>query len=858
MHRWLLALLLVACTPPPSAVGVTPSEPPVPSQQTYSARGLYTYPNQLSEVPDGAFSRADEAVIRRDGIVETRRGFNTTSGTLGAAGDRFRTLTDFAGVLVGHTSAGQVAAYNGTAWSAYTGTYTAPTSNRMRFLQMAKSLYFTTDEGVKRLDALDGTPMAAGVPQALGGTVALVSPAGAGWFPADSQTAYRLVWGYRTVNNRVILGAPSGRMPLTNPSGGSTKDVTVTAPVPSWVTEDYFLQVHRADTSATAAIPAADDMALVYEVYPTAAEIAAGLMTFTDITPDELKGAPLYSSPNTGTPGSEKFQPPVCADLTEYKGRMWCASTTQRQRISLTLLSVDATSGGMGLGNGFVFGGEAYRARASEDPAFLEFKLYTSGTASENIANTAQSLVRIVNEASALFNAYYISGEYDNPGQFIIEAKELGDPAFTTFAIGTGKWVAPALRGQFTSNSIARVGTTVTVGTTEAHGLVAGEPVELVVSPSPSNFPVGIKTVVTTPTTTSFTYTEAGAATSSVGAGTWRNAAPLLTSDPENAPNGLAYSEFGEPDAVPLANYLTVGSANYAVTRVVALGATLFIFKEGEGVFVLTGDTPETFNVEKFPTPAKLLAPDSVVILGNNIYGLTDQGVMAFSEDGARIVSRPIEGTLRNLYAGGSALTTNVGVQAFGVSYETEREYWLFMPQSSVDTYAQQAFVFNYATQAWTRWAFPAHSGYVLPGADVAYLGRYDTNAVRVERKTLTAADYQDSAGIAINLNVDWVVRTGGDPSAYKNWQKVTVMAERPTLTNTFLLLTTEIWAAAGNDPISGILPFEGLPYVQTYIPEDVQRSQTLTVGVSAGESGIRYAITGLSVDYTASGTSLR
>lgn len=332
----------------------------------------------------------------------------------------------------------------------------------------------------------------------------------------------------------------------------------------------------------------------------------------------------------------------------------------------------------------------------------------------------------------------------------------------------------------------------------------------------------------------------------------------VATTDPENAPNGLAYSEFGEPDAVPLANYLTVGSANYAIRRVVALGTTLFIFKEGEGVFVLTGDTPETFNIEKFPTPAKLLAPDSVVILGNNIYGLTDQGVMAFSEDGARIVSRPIEGTLRNLYAGGSALTTNVGVQAFGVSYETEREYWLFMPQSSVDTYAQQAFVFNYATQAWTRWAFPAHSGYVLPGADVAYLGRSDANAVRVERKTLTADDYQDSAGIAINLNVDWVVRTGGDPSAYKNWQKVTVMVERPTLTNTFLLLTTEIWAAAGNDPISGTLPFEGLPYVQTYVPEDVQRSQTLTVGVSAGESGIRYAITGLSVDYTASGTSLR
>lgn len=863
----VLLCLLGACgsasSPDPSdggPVSKTPGDDIVPVQQTYSAKGLWTFPNVLSEVPDGAFSRADDVVIRRDGIVETRRGFQTASGTFGSGSNRLSALADIAGTLVGQTTANALARYSGGAWTAYTGTYAEPSSSqRMRFLQMAKSLYFTTTGGVYRLDTATGTPMAAGVPQALAGTLALTGSSG--FLPVSSQVAYRLVWGLRNENGRLILGAPSGRMAITNPASASTSvNVTLTIPVPSWVTASHFLQVYRSDVSASESIPASDDMQLAYEAYPTASELTAGSMTVLDVTPDALKGASLYSSPNLGVAGSEKFQPPVCNDLAEYKQRMWCAATVQRQRVVMTLLSTDATSGGMADGDGLAFDGSgtnslSITAGATENINTGTFARTSPGgsiSASQAVALTAQSIVRVINgNASSFLNAYYVSGDYDSPGQILIESRNLGDDAFTITGTNTGAYWSPALKSQFTASTLSRTGSTVTVNTIGAHHVSAGQ----VVTNLQGNvyFAAGNKTVVSILSTTAFTYTEAGTAITWTNPVAFETTDPVLTSDPTDAPNGLAYSDFAEPDAVPLGNYLSVGSANYPIRRILTLGDTLFIFKE-DGVWILTGDSPETFSVRQFPTPAKLMAPDSVVTLGNSIYALTDQGVLQFTESGARPISRPIEGDLLPLYSGNSTMQGVLKQTAFAVAYETERELHLWLPGNSSDTYATQAYVYNYATQTWTRWTKAATCGYVLPGSDLEYLGKPTANAAYVERKTRTLADYQDETSGSIPATVTWQVRTGGDPSAYKQWQKVTAYYEANAPTTVTLGVGTEVSGSTA----SGDFPTSGLPYVTTYIPVDQSRGQTLAVTVSGGQAQKRLALTGLSVDFIPSSTKLR
>lgn len=962
MYRALVvSLLVLAACPNQTPEGQT--EEGVPQQQTYSARGLYTFPNNLSEVPDGAFSRADDAVIRREGIIETRRGFAPLTGSFGSSGDRLNVLSDYIGTLVGHTTASKVVRYLGGSWAEYAGTYAPPAGHRMRFLQSAKSLYFTTSTGVKRVDEVTGAVYDAGVPQATGGAVALSSNGahatgtvtlgggagnvtitvggtavvtnfitsdtataaaavvnlnanatvaalvtassvgtvitltavnggsagnaitlttsrtagtsvasgatltggvtGAGWLPAGAQVAYRFVWGFRNANDRVILGAPSGRLSLTNPATETTDTVQVTVQVPEWVTTEYFLQVYRADYSASATIPAGDDMALAYETYPSAAQIAQGTLAFTDVTPDELKGAPLYSSPNAGIPGSEKFQPPVCLDLAEYKERVWCLATIQRQRLLLTLLSVDSTSGGLADGNALRFVAasstiEVYTAGAVESGS--TFKRFTDGTASQNVENTTRSLIHVINAESAEFAAFYVSGEFDSPGQLVVEAKGLGVGQFAVTAIGTAAPWIPAMPAFVHASLVSRTGSTVTVTIPSTAGLRVGDPLLLSEDFSYSNgtdtanFPPGSYVIATIPNGTQFTYTSAGPATTSLDTISYLVDTPALLSDPTDAPNGLAYAEYGEgADAVPLGNYLAVGAANYYGRRIIPLGDTLFIFKD-EGVYILTGDSPETFSTRAYPTPAKIVAASTAVVLGNAIYVLTDQGVMAFSESGAQLISRPIEGTLAAFYAGEAALRATTASIAFAVGYETEREYHLFLPTDASSTYATQEYVYNYVTRAWTRWTVPATAGHVLPSDGLEYLGNPTANAARVERKTRTGADYQDATGVAITAYVDWQVRTGDDPGGYKHWQKVTAMIEQPSPTTVTLSLGTELSATRASGPFT----LNGLPYVSTYVPVNQSRSQTLTVGVSGGQVGVPLALKGLAVDLVVPSTKLR
>jgi predicted CxxxxCH...CXXCH cytochrome family protein len=73
-----------------------------------------------------------------------------------------------------------------------------------------------------------------------------------------------------------------------------------------------------------------------------------------------------------------------------------------------------------------------------------------------------------------------------------------------------------------------RAGTTVTVTTQTAHGFAATN--KIAIGPGEMNFPVGIKTIVTAPTATTFTYTEAGTAVASTVAQTfWKTTARALT-----------------------------------------------------------------------------------------------------------------------------------------------------------------------------------------------------------------------------------------------------------------------------------------------------------------------------------------
>ena len=208
----------------------------------------------------------------------------------------------------------------------------------------------------------------------------------------------------------------------------------------------------------------------------------------------------------------------------------------------------------------------------------------------------------------------------------------------------------------------------------------------------------------------------------------------------DKRPNRLFYSKFQEPEAVPILNFFDVGAANNSILRILPLRSTLLVFTDA-GIYRLTGTTSATFQVTLLDVTAKLIAPESLVALNNVAVGLFDQGVSNISGSSVQIISRPIEGKLRELQgATGDTLVE----EAFGISYESDRKYLLSVPQDATDTSNTIMYVYNTITNSWTTYDLAKTAGIVRKSDDKLYLAEEDK--VSVERKNFNDTDFSEEA----------------------------------------------------------------------------------------------------------------
>lgn len=418
-------------------------------------RGLYIDPNNFSEVPEGALVKADNFSIDKDSVAENRRGFNFYGSELTDGIDPVETRQMFAykNRLIVHYN--DLLAYDSDGLGTfvdYPGNYNAPEVGfRMRSVQANRNLYFTTSEGISKLDALTVTPIDAGAPKALGGSG--VTSGSSGWMNDDKQVAYRILWGYKDLNNNLILGPPSQRIIVVNPAAAGTKDVTLTFQIPAFgITTDWFFQVYRSPESASATSQPSDEMQLVYEANPTSGELSALQISFTDLTPDELKGAALYTNPTQGGILEANDAPPFAKDIAYYKTFTLFANTRSKQRYSFTLISVG--SPGFVIDDTITIAGQTYTGKSAQNNTNREFKVTTAGTPAENIALTAIALVEAINAntSNTTVYGYYQSGFQDLPGQILIEERDVGGAVFTV-ASSNGDAFNPEISSAQDSNN---------------------------------------------------------------------------------------------------------------------------------------------------------------------------------------------------------------------------------------------------------------------------------------------------------------------------------------------------------------------------------------------------------------------
>ena len=644
-------------------------------------RGLQTHPNSLSEVEQGALVVANNVVTDKEGIVETRRGLKRYGNafTLGA-GEKFNRFFNYDDALLVHYGSKLAYDSNGAgAWIDYSGTFSPPTGARtIKGLEANDNFYFTTSAGLKKIDSLTGTPSDAGGIKALDGSAAL-SSAGSGFFTTANQVAYRIVWGIEDANGNLILGSPSQRIVIANTSG-SSDTVALTFTIPAGITTSHFYQIYRSLLSGGATTEPNDEMGLVVEDFPSAGEITAKSVTLTDSTPQNLRGATLYTSPSQQGILQANEAPPLCKDVAFFKDVAMYANTKSKQRLTITLISV-AGAVGVQANDTVTIAGTTYTAKGSENASVGEFKVFSGGTVAENIDDTAQSLVKVINQyaTNTTVYAYYISGYNDLPGKILIEERSIGGASFS--AIG--------------SNGGAFNPTLPTSGTD-------------------------------------------------------------ISSDSDESTNRVAIAKSGQPEAVPLLNYLSVGSANKAILRILALRDSVFVFKE-EGVFRITGEDISNFRVSLFDGTVVLTAPESAVPFNNQIYCYSSQGAVAVSDTGVQIISRPVEVDFLPI-AGFSAFSS----YTTGVAYNSDRKYILLTQKQNADEYPKLLHVYNSISESWTRWVRNFTCGIVNTADDKLYFGSADSAYVYQERKSFTTADYADeevpvtivsSSGTTVTVN---------------------------------------------------------------------------------------------------------
>lgn len=722
------------------------------SSNLIRARGLVTYRSELN-TPDGAMEIADNAIIDETGVTEVRRGFAEYGDQLPSTTDRYDQIFEYKDRILTHIDDTlQFDSDGAGTFSNFSGTFESPDGDRrIRSVETNSNFYFTTSDGIKKIAARDNTEFTtnsgyvldAGAVKGINLEATSVVAVG-GFLEPESKCAYRVVWGYRDVNNNLILGAPSQQEVAENPSATDFVNVDLNIQVPDGVNTEYFYQLYRtANVTVSGAVPfdeldPGDEMNLVFERGITQPEITAGFVTVSDIVPESFRasGAFLYTNPNSGEGILQANErPPVAKDIAVFRNTTFYANTKTIHRLTTNLISVLDFTNGV---SDFIIGNSdvtrTYTFDSTEDIPTQQVLLSTNPSVGIAIDETAKSLVRVINgDPNSPVYAYYLSSPSSLPGQILLENRVLTDKPFylATSDSNITDNFNPDL--QLTETITAITSGNPTTITSAGHGLVSGDTVYIYGTDSTPTILGAYEVTVLNANdfTINFETTVDGTT------GLWYKT--TTASDNEQAENRLYFSKTSQPESVPLLNFIDIGAKDEPIERILALRDSLFVLKT-DGVYLVTGSTSPNFASRLLDRSTKIVSPGSADVLNNQIFFLSSEGVVAATEAGVQVVSRPIE----DIILGVTNTRYNFRFTSFGVSYDSDRSYILWLPTEEVDNVATQAVRYNTFTQTWTRWTNPATCGKVMDFDDKLYLGSGDRPFLNKERKDNLRSDYAD------------------------------------------------------------------------------------------------------------------
>lgn len=706
------------------------------SQKQFQIKGIQTSSNPI-QYAEG-MNEALNIVIDRPSIAESRRGmkkkYNSTAIT-NAVNKDITKLFEYNDKLFACYDS-KMSYESGTATFTEYGTAVTYADDNigLREAIAGNKLFFTTANGIMKVEDVGYAMKLAGIPKAINSQYTL-GVATAGYVTAKSQVAYRFVWCYKDKYGIISQGAPSQRLEVIyTPTkiGKAWTRVATTATITSvghgYASNDYLFMT---DSDDLAAIP-------------------NGIYQITVVDPDTF----TITVPNAGAAAGVVSYFPSQITVRVYIPAE--IDTTYFLQAYRTYQSIDDTT-------------------IADDNEYLVYEAYPTNT---DITNKYMEFVDAIPEellGAALYTNQLQEGILQSNERpqfakditrykdylFLANVRSLQQFNLTMLSVG-------APNGVQVNDTITIAGVTYTADTSESnnHFIVYSSYASLseniqetakslvkAINISTSNtlvyayymssfndIPGRILIQRRDLTNTVFNLTSSRGGAYSP---TLPTSGTTIASESETRTNRVFFSKFQQPEAFPVLNYIDAGDSNYAITRIIGLRTSLFIFKENGEIWRLTGEGETSFDMKLFDNTVNLYGPKTAVVFNNQIFCFTNQGISSVSDSGVQVMSfKEIENQIKPYLSIDNY--PNFQKEAFAIGYESDRKY-LFIP--SID---DEHFIFSSFTSEWTKWDLNYSAGCVRGSEDKLYWAA-DDGFIYSERKDLDIYDYADE-DFAVNI----------------------------------------------------------------------------------------------------------
>lgn len=750
--------------------------------------GLFTDPNPLTDVPEGALMVADNCVIRSAGSIEPRPGFKDDPNFTSTSGYRIVRLIPFQNDLVAIQTNGSLwkvtrvsdstdlTRVDGGSWSFTVG--------EIDHTVTQDSLYIASSDGVFRLGAItDASLQAAGLARPIANAVASevtpsVSNGYVGWTPSGtSNYRWRVLFVRRLPNGQVVRSARSSI--ITGITASADRLFGLFVFVPSGIQAGDSIEVYRTlGESAQSAIAEEYFLSASYEI--ESGDVTQGYKDdIYDQTPENGLGAALYTNVSQEGALQENGPIPLARRLTSFNGMTFYGAATQPHRLILGLKNLSAfqvitangtfTSGSPNI-TGVTYPGTQGDNVTASCYVYDETPSNTTGPEGTGTYIPANTQV-----------SSFSGGAAGLPTTIVMNAnaKATGTADFhvchyLTFRQGSDNIIiyaadlvaaSTALSGDFgvcfTDSAVIEdvVSELATIFNFRANQLFFGQAEELAAQAYwAADSSTRATLIIEANSLTGDEITVEG-----TGGVAWdqeyeTGITERATSERDGDENRVYISKDNEQEHVPVGNSIDLGSQQNRILAQRPNRDSLFVFTT-EGVFQISGDTPADILVREYDQTLILAHPDGTTLLNNQVYVYCNQGLVSLDETGVTYITRSlIEVDIRDI-------TRDVESSAKGGTYpegcfveanQVGQYVLLALPSDLLQEASENIWHLSDKTKGVTRW--PIAFGCAAVAEDgLLYLG--GDEELRVERT-------ESGSGLGPSIERDYSVTINGTPTA--------------------------------------------------------------------------------------------